>query len=109
MEEASIVRGCQTLKEGSHLRRQAVIDLVARGPERVSAGFGQSVNLEHGVVGGYALKADIGVPSYRGEATRIAELVGKTTSFLLLFAADDADLVTKFAAFFRQRVNVEAR
>jgi hypothetical protein len=51
------------------------------------------VDLEHGVVGGDALEADVRVPADRGEAAGVAELVGEAASFLLFLAADDADLV----------------
>jgi hypothetical protein len=40
------------------------------------------------------------MPAHRGEPAGIAELVGEAATFFLLLAADDADLVTKLAAFF---------
>ena len=58
------------------------------------------MNLEHGVIRGDTLEADIRVPADGGETGGVAELVGEAAAFFLLFAADDADLVAEFAAFF---------
>ena len=40
------------------------------------------------------------MPATTGEAANIAELMGQPAALLLLFAADDADLVTELAAGF---------
>lgn len=66
------------------------------------------MNLQHRVIGRCWLEGDIRVPAYACEPTCIAELVSKTTTFLLLLRADDTDLITKLAAFFGQRMDVEA-
>lgn len=101
--------GCrQALQHGPHGRRQAVVDLVARRPQRVASGGRQRVNLEHGVVGGHRLKRDVCVPSCRCEPRDVAELVGQAAAFLLLLGADDGDLVAQLAALFCQGVDMEA-
>lgn len=58
------------------------------------------MDLQHRIVRGHALEADIRVPAHGGETGGVAELVGEAAAFLLLFATDDADLVAEFAAFF---------
>lgn len=100
VKETRIMRRRQALQELCHLRGQAVVDLVPRRPQRIAAGLRERVDLQHGVVGGDALEADVGMPAHRGEPAGIAELVGEAATFFLLLAADDADLVTKLAAFF---------
>ena len=47
------------------------------------------------------------MPSYTGEPARVTELMGKAAPFLLLLAANDADLVAKFAACFCEGMDVE--
>ena len=64
MEERSIMRRRQPFQELRHLRREPIIDLIARGPQRVAACLGESVDLQHRIVGGYALETDVSVPSY---------------------------------------------
>lgn len=66
------------------------------------------MDLEHGVVGRHRLKGNVAVPACRCKTTYVGELVGEATAFLLLFAADDGDLVAKFRAFFCEGVDVEA-
>ncbi len=60
-EEGRVVRGRQALEEALHGRRQAVVDLVARGPQRVAAAAtgGQGVDLQHRVVGRHGLEGDV--------------------------------------------------
>lgn len=94
MEETRIMRRRQPLQEGRHRRRQSIVDLVRRRPEGIAARRREGVNLEHGVVRRHMLEADVRVPADGGEAAGVAELVGEAASFLLLLAADDADLVT---------------
>lgn len=62
-EELCIVGCSEALEECAHGGGEAVVDFVARRPEGVAAGGGESVDLEHGVVGGYGLKGDVAVPS----------------------------------------------
>lgn len=47
------------------------------------------------------------MPPNAREPARVVELVGKATPDLLLFAADDADLVAELAALLCKGVNVE--
>lgn len=96
----------QTFQHGLQGRWQTVIDLVARGPQGVASGGRQGVDLEHGVVGRDGLERDIGVPTGRGEPADVGELVGQAAALLLLLAADDWDLVTQLATFFRQGVDM---
>lgn len=48
------------------------------------------------------------MPSDTRKPARVAELVCQSTALLLLFGADDADLVAKLAAFLSQWVDVKA-
>lgn len=109
MEETRIMRRSQSLQELRHLRRQPIIYLVSRRPQCITSSLWEGVDLQHGVVGRDTLEADIGVPTDRGETARVAELMGETTAFLLLLAADDADLVAELAAFFGEGVDVKGR
>lgn len=64
IEEELCVVGCgEALEECAHGGGEAVVDFVARRPEGVAASGGESVDLEHGVVGGYGFKSDVTVPS----------------------------------------------
>lgn len=92
-EEARVVRRRQALQQRAHRRRQPVVDLVAGRPQRVAAGGGQRVDLEHGVVGRHGLERDVRVPAGRGEAAHVGELVREAAALLLLLRADDGDLV----------------
>jgi len=75
-EEEFRVMGCgEAFEELLHWRGEAVVDLVAGGPERVAAGGGQGVDFEHRVVGRDGLEGDVGVPACAGEAGHVAELV----------------------------------
>ena len=94
MKERGIVRSCQSLQEPRHLRRETIVHLIARSPQRVAAGLRQRVDLQHRVVGGDIFKGDVGMPADGGEATCVAELVSESATLLLLFAADYTDLVT---------------
>jgi hypothetical protein len=49
------------------------------------------------------------MPSGTSKACGIAELVGETTTLLLLLRTNDTDLITQFTAFFGQGMNMEAR
>jgi hypothetical protein len=64
---------------------------------------------QHCIVRRHWFESDISVPASAGETTDIAELVCESASFLLLLTADDADLISKLAASFCQRVNMKAR
>ena len=55
----------------------------------------------------YSFKTDIGMPSCGGQSAFITQLMCEAATFLLLLTADDTDLITKFTAFLRQRVDVE--
>jgi len=55
-------RRAQRLKELLVRRREAVVDLVPGGPERVAPGFGQLGQAQRGVVGGDGLELDVRVP-----------------------------------------------
>lgn len=100
MEKARIMRRRQPLQKSPHFPRQPIIHLIPRRPERITACLGERMNLEHGIVRGHSLEADIRVPADGGETGGVTELVGEAATFLLLFATDDADLVAEFAAFF---------
>ena len=52
------------------------------------------MDLQHGIVRGHTLKADIRMPPDRRQTTGVTQLVGEATSFLLLLAADHTDLVS---------------
>lgn len=108
VEKRRIMRRRQPLQKPRHLRRQPIINLIPRRPERIAPRLREHMDLEHGVVGGYALEADIRMPADGSETTGVAELVRKTAAFLLLLAADYADLVAEFAAFFGEGVDVES-
>jgi len=58
------------------------------------------MNLEHRIVRGHTLEANICVPADGGKTRSVAELVREAAAFLLFLAADDAYLVAEFAAFF---------
>jgi hypothetical protein len=69
LDEVGLVVRCREalgyLLEG---RREAVIGLIAGGPESVSAGVLRWLdNLEDGVVGGDALEGDVSMPSLAGK------------------------------------------
>lgn len=100
MKKARIMRRRQPLQKPPHLPRQPIIHLIPRRPQRITPSLRKRMDLEHRVVRGDTLEADIRVPAYGGETGGVAELVGEAATFLLLFAADDADLVAEFAAFF---------
>lgn len=106
-EKRGVVRGGEPLEHGAHRGAQAVVGLVAAGPERVAAGGRQGVDLEHGVVGGDGLECDVGVPPGRGEAARVGALVREAAALGLLGRRDDADLVAELAALLGQGVDVE--
>lgn len=93
VEEGRVVRRRQPLQHLRHGGRQAIVDLIARRPEGVAARLWERVNLQHGVVGGDGLEADVAVPAHGREAARVAELVREAAALLLLLAADHADLV----------------
>lgn len=107
MKKRRVMRRRQSPQKPRHLRRQPIIDLIPRRPERIASRLRERVDFKHGVVGGYALKADICMPPDGSETAGIAELVCETAAFLLFFAANDADLVAEFAAFFGEGVDVE--
>ena len=65
------------------------------------------MDLQHGVIRWNRLKREIGMPPNASESACVVELVGKSTPFLLLFAADHTDLVAELAALFRKRVNMK--
>jgi len=65
------------------------------------------MDLQHGIVRGDRLECDICMPTSAGETARVAELMCQSTALLLLYAADDADLVTEFAAFLGERVHMK--
>lgn len=106
-EEGGVVGGRQALEHLLHGRAEAVIDLVARGPEGVASGRGQGVDLEHGVVGRHGLKRDVGVPGGRCQARHVGEHVGQAAALLLLLGRDDRDLVAQLRALLRQGVDVQ--
>lgn len=89
-EELGVVRGREALEEDLHRLGQAVVDLVAAGPEGVAARRGERVDLEHGVVRGDRLKRDVAVPPGAGEPADVRELVGEAAALLLLLRGDDA-------------------
>jgi hypothetical protein len=60
-EDVAPVEGCEGLEECLERRREAVVCLVRRGPERVAADLGKGADLERGVVGGNVLKGDVRV------------------------------------------------
>ncbi len=74
---------------------------------RIAASRRQGVDLQHRIVWRHRLERDIGMPPNAREPARVVELVGKATPGLLLFAADDADLVAELAALLCKGVNVE--
>lgn len=53
------IRSRQTIKEFLISRRKAIIDFIARCPERVAAEAGEISELEDGVVGGDGLESDV--------------------------------------------------
>lgn len=105
MEELSFMRSSQTLKQLCQLRGKSIIDLIARSPERVTPCFGQSVNLQSGIVGRHALEGNVRVPACACEA---AAVFAEAVAAFEAFGAYDLDLVTELAVFFCQGVDVEA-
>lgn len=61
----------QTIHEVLVRLGQAVVDLVARSPQRVAARLGQLDDTERRVVGGDGLELDVGVPLGRVEAALV--------------------------------------
>lgn len=94
MKERCIMRRRQDLQKACHLRRQSVIYFIPRRPERIAPSLRQCMNLQHRIVRGNTLEADIGMPPNGRKTARVAELMCKAAAFFLLFATDNADLVT---------------
>jgi len=65
------------------------------------------VNFQHGIIRRHGLKCDICMPASTCKAAHIAQLVSKSTAFLLLFATDHTDLVSQLAAGLGQGMDVE--
>lgn len=67
------------------------------------------MNLQDGIIRRYRLECNISVPAIASEFARLGQLVyhGDST-FLLLHAANDADLVTELAVGFSDGMNVKA-
>ena len=65
------------------------------------------MDLQHRIIRRHGLERDVSVPASACKPAHIAELMCEAAAFLLLLAADDADLVTKLAAGFGQGVHVE--
>lgn len=93
VKETRIMHRRTPFQQLRNLRRQPLINLIPTRPKRITPGLRQRVDLQHGVVRGYALEGDIGVPACRCETRDVAELVRETAAFLLLFGAYHADLV----------------
>lgn len=49
------------------------------------------------------------MPPNTGESASVTQLMGETASNLLLFTADDTDLIAELTAGFCKRMNVESR
>jgi hypothetical protein len=64
------------------------------------------MDFEHGIIGWYGLKRDVGVPASGSKTADIGQLVCQTTALLLLFTADDGNLIAELRTFFSQRVNM---
>jgi hypothetical protein len=124
VEELCVMNSRQSLQEGGHRRRQAVVDLVHGRPElqtinivagsrilscythSVAACLWQCVNLQHGVVRRCAFKGDVRMPSNTCISACVAQLVCQSAALLLLLRADHTDLVAKFASFLGEWVDV---
>lgn len=65
------------------------------------------MDFQHGIVRGYTLERDIGMPASTGKPSNIAELMRETAAFLLLLAADDADLIPELTAGFSQWMHMK--
>jgi hypothetical protein len=66
------------------------------------------VNFQNGIIRRHRLKCNISVPAVASEFTWFSQLVHcRWGAFLLLHAADDADLVTQLAAGFRDGMDVK--
>lgn len=95
-KELGIVRSRQPFQHGPHRRGKSIVNFITTRPECVAARWGQGVDLEHGIVRRNGLKGDVGVPTCRGEARDVGELVGETAALFLFLGGDDADLVAEF-------------
>ena len=62
VEERLGVVGGQCVEEGAQRGRDAVVQLVAGGPERVTARLGQLHQPQESVVGGDGFEGDVGMP-----------------------------------------------
>lgn len=103
-------RGRQTLEEMLDGFAEALVDLVAGGPQCVAAGLGQLDQPQAGVVGGDRLELDVAVP-LRGVVASLVLLVRVREELLAVHRGDVADLgvVAEFSGPVEHGVNVQCR
>lgn len=107
VEKVGIVRRRQRLQPPRHRGAQLVVNIVGRGPQRITARLRERMDLEHRIVARDGFKCDIAVPCVGSKEGPIIVHVSKATAFGLLFAADHGDLVAQFGRLFCQRVDVQ--
>lgn len=96
IEDWLCVSSSQPLKEFLVSRRQTVVNLVARGPQGVSASLGKLSQTQDRIVAGDRLKGNVAVPALF-VALLLVAAKALSIQLLSLFGADHGDLII-FAA-----------
>ena len=65
------------------------------------------MNLQNSIIRRHWLKGNVCMPSIAGEFAWLSQRIDNGSAFLLLHAADDADLVSEFAASLRDRMDMK--
>jgi hypothetical protein len=111
IEDRLCIGGCQSFQEFLVCRRQAVVDLVARRPQSVSASLGELGEPQDGVVTRYRLKGNVTVPAFLVALPFVTpEALG--VQLFGLFGANDGDLIilaTKCSAAVGDGMDVQLR
>lgn len=104
----------QGVEEAAEGGRDAVVELVSRGPEGIAAGLGQLDEAEEGIVAGNGLEGDVRVPLAPAALATAVGALGEEAVFvelLGLLGRDDADFVVlaaEVAGCVGYRVDVQA-
>lgn len=117
IEQRLGVVGGEGVEEGAQGGRDAVVELVAGGPEGITAGLGELNQPQESIVAGDGLEGDVGVPLILGALAAGADADALVREPVLvqclgLLRGDDADLVvatTVLAAGVADGVDVKAR
>lgn len=111
VEELGVVLGSKSLEVREEVGAHAVEHVVGRDPEGVAAGLGEDVNLEHRVVGGDVLEADVAVPRHTGPLGEVVVDAADTTALVLALGADDLGLgrVEELGSVLGHGVNAHVR